>query len=451
MTLFEVLREGSSFAPDRPLVIGPDRTLSYAQALARAEAFARGLSARGIRRFACVVADAAELLPLLCASTAVGAEACVFPPALDDTVVDEYLASFEQPVVVADRPLDVGRAQTLALSDLAIEQGPVTRLASGSPVLILTTGTTGKPRGVRHDWERLLGGTRTAADQQGARWLLAYNLNQFAGTQILLHVLKNGATLVAPKSNQPPDAVAALREHGVTHVSATPTFWRFVTAMLDPSTSSSLPLRQITLGGEAVPAGVLESLMSLFPNAKISQVYAGNEFGSVGSVRDHRSGLPLSVLDRGEDADVQVRIVEGELQVRSRFGMLGYYGEADVGDGWLPTGDLVRVESDRIVFMGRKTETINVGGVKVHPLPVEEIAGAVPGVSVARAYGRPSPVTGQILALDVVLGPGADQDDVERAIRAACEPLLPAARPRLIRFVDRIETRGDKIARPRAQ
>jgi len=451
MTLYDVLRDRASSAPDRPLVVTPELTLTYARASARAEAFARGLSARGIRRFACVVADAAELLPLLCASSAVGSEASVFPRDLDDAIIDDYLAWFEQPVVVADRPLEVTRAQMLALEDLAIETGPIERFGNGSPTLILTTGTTGKPRGVRHDWERLLGGTRTADDQAGARWLLAYNLNQFAGTQILLHVIKNGATLVAPKSNQPPDAVVALREHGVTHVSGTPTFWRFVTALIDPSTSRSLPLRQITLGGEAVPAAVLESLTKLFPNAKISQVYAGNEFGSVGSVRDHRSGLPVSVLSRGEDADVQVRIVDGELQVRSRFGMLGYYGEPDVGDGWLGTGDLVRVEDDRIVFIGRATETINVGGVKVHPLPVEEIAGKVPGVDLVRAYGRPSPVTGQIVALEVVLRAGADRDDVERAIRAACESLLPAARPRLIRFVERIETRGDKIARPRAQ
>ena len=67
------------------------------------------------------------------------------------------------------------------------------------------------------------------------------------------------------------------------------------------------------------------------------------------------------------------KVVEGELWVRSRIGMLGYYGEPAVDpDAWRPTGDLVEVVDDRIVFRGRSSDIINVGGVKVHPLPIED-------------------------------------------------------------------------------
>jgi acyl-CoA synthetase (AMP-forming)/AMP-acid ligase II len=127
--------------------------------------------------------------------------------------------------------------------------------------------------------------------------------------------------------------------------------------------------------------------------------------------------------------------------------MLGYFGEPDVEDGWLPTGDLVEIEGDRIMFVGRTSDTINVGGVKVHPLPVEEVAGAVDGVELVQAYAHPSPVTGQIVALDVVLRPGADQAKVKEGIRTACSVLSPAAQPRRIHFVDEIKIRGHKIVR----
>ena len=102
------------------------------------------------------------------------------------------------------------------------------------------------------------------------------------------------------------------------------------------------------------------------------------------------------------------RIVDGELHARSRVGMLGYHGDAEAGDadGWRPTGDLVEIDGDRILFAGRTSEVINVGGVKVHPLRVEEVA-----------------------------------------IRAACAVLPDAAMPPRIRFVESLAVIEHKIAR----
>ena len=51
------------------------------------------------------------------------------------------------------------------------------------------------------------------------------------------------------------------------------------------------PLEQITLGGEASPGDLLEEIQTAFPGAKVSQVYASTEFGSITSVRDGKPGL----------------------------------------------------------------------------------------------------------------------------------------------------------------
>jgi acyl-CoA synthetase (AMP-forming)/AMP-acid ligase II len=165
-------------------------------------------------------------------------------------------------------------------------------------------------------------------------------------------------------------------------------------------------------------------------------------------MRDRRAGLSAEVLDRGDDADVAMKIVDGELWIRSRTGMLGYYGEPPVDpDAWRPTGDLVELDGDRIHFLGRSSEIINVGGVKVHPLTIEERVSAVDGVGVARVFGRPNPMTGQIVALEVVAVPDADRTVVEAAIRQACADLPSASRPRSIRFVDQVAMAGSKIVR----
>jgi acyl-CoA synthetase (AMP-forming)/AMP-acid ligase II len=443
--LIELVREGAESAADRPFIVSADRSLSYGECVERSTSLACGLRAREIDRFACI-GHPADLVPVLCASTAVGSEACVYPQGSDAATIAGCMERFDHRVLITADPLDVDGNEVIGLDRLADSHGELPPAPTSAPALILTTGTTGEPRGVRHDWFRLAGAVKQPGPAD-ARWLLAYNLNQFAGVQVLIHVLISGATLVVPESNQPREAIGAMRELGVTHASATPTFWRFIAAQLDPRSARELPLQQITLGGEAVPAPVLEKLERLFPTARISQVYASNEFGSGVSVRDGSSGLPASVLERGEDADVQMRIVDGELHVRSRVGMLGYYGEPDVGDAWRPTGDLVEVHGDRIVFAGRTSEIINVGGVKVHPLPIEEIVGGVDGVELVHAYGRKSAVTGQIVAVDVVARDGVDTEDLEDRIHDACEGLVAAAQPRRIRFVDEIEVQGNKITR----
>ncbi len=329
---------------------------------------------------------------------------------------------------------------------------PSPRHASGKcPVMILTTGTTGEPKGARHDWRMLLRAVRHPDAMPGTRWLLSYNLNQFAGLQVMLHALASRATLVQARSRQPEDVIAAIREHDVTHVSATPTFWRLLAGRVDYATARRLPLRQITLGGEAAPESVIARLRSLFPAAQISHVYAGTEFGSVVSVRDGRSGLPLSVLYRPHTADVQLRIVNGELQIRSRVGMLGYHGAGDDAGRWRPTGDLVAVHDGRIHFVGRTSEIINVGGAKVHPLPVEELLCTVEGVQLAAVYGRSNPVTGQIVAADIVPTPGTEVTALEERLRKASESLPPAARPRRFRFVPELSLRESKLMREEAR
>ena len=438
--LIELLRRAAREVPDQPVVVTPTSSTSYAECLSKAERLARGLRERGVDRFACVLSDVGDLVALLGASTLTGSEACVYPDDADEATIARNAAAFEHDVIVRDG----------TLADLEMADGPLPEPPPSARTLILTTGTTGHQKGARHEWSRVAASVRHPDGSPGVRWLLAYNLHQFAGIQVLLHVLMSRATLVVPGSRRPRDVVAVLRELGVTHASATPTFWRTVVPHLDRETARSLPLRQVTLGGEAVPSSLLDELTSLFPGARISQIYGATEFGLGVSVRDGRAGLPVSLLERDCEADVQLRVVDGELHVRSRIGMLGYHGENEVDDDWRPTGDLVDVRGDRVHFVGRATDVINVGGVKVHPFPVEELVARVPGVRLVRAYGRPNPITGQIVAVDVVADPSSDTAVLERAVRDACRSLPRPNQPRLVRFVADIERRGEKIVRPGA-
>lgn len=444
--LIAALRDGAQTTPDQPFLISRGGVVTYSEALPGVERLAVGLNARGILRFAITCQDPVDIVLLLCAASAAGAEPCVYPRGLGADEVADFAAEFDHDTVVGDLSAP-GTPDIVDLRDLAAN-GAVdhSTAADDATVLILTTGTTGRPKGARHMWSRLMP-DRERAGPADSRWLLAYNLNQFAGLQVLVHVLAAGATLVVPPSIQPRDAVAAMRDFGVTHASATPTFWRIASSMLDRSTARTLSLRQITLGGEAVPEALLATLRDLFPDARLSQIYASTELGSAVSVRDGKPGLPLSVLERGDGSGAQFRVSDGELWVRSRVGMLGYHGQDDVDAGWRPTGDLVAVHGDRLEFVGRTSEVINVGGVKVHPLPIEAVVARVQGVEVARVYGRPNAVTGEIVAVEVVAQAGSDPDDLKDRIRQECADLPAASQPRLIKLVDSLSLRDNKVLR----
>ena len=446
--MIELLRRAPA---EHAAVVTDERTVTFGELRAAAERVAHELRRRGIARAAIVDPDAATVLALLGGMSLAGIEACQYPPVDEPEQVALLAERFDHDVIITPRT-DLGGIATIiepaepidTRAEPWTEPPPAVR-----PLLVLTTGTTGTPRGVRHDWGRLLTGLDRARPGTGQRWLLAYGLHQFAGLQVILHVASTGATLVAPTPRRPRAGLAAMRHHDVDHASATPTYWRFLLAEMRADGGPVPRLKQLTLGGEAIPAPLLEQLAETFPGATISQIYAASEFGSTGSMRDGRSGLSVNALDRGDDADVDMKVIDGELWVRSARGMLGYYGEPPVDpDGWRPTGDLVEIVDDRVMFCGRSSEIINVGGVKVHPLPIEDRICAVPGVDVARVYGRANALTGAIVAVEVVAAAGIDTEALEGAIRASCSDLPAAGRPRSIRFVASFALAGsNKIVR----
>jgi acyl-CoA synthetase (AMP-forming)/AMP-acid ligase II len=447
--VIELLLAAAEKRPDEVAVISPFGRSTYAELAERAQSVGAELRARDIRRFGVIDPDPAVVLTLLAGSALAGSEACIYPVAANNEAVADMAGRFDHAVVVTDRDLDLG-AGTALLSPEQLTGSTAPRIAPAAdprPLMVMTTGTSGVPRGVQHQWDRALRIAHRIRPEPDQRWVLAYGANQFGGLQILIHVLAAQACLVAATSFQPRDALTAMREHGVTHASGTPTFWRFLLSEMRSDRGPVPRLQQVTLGGEAVPGQLLERLAEVFPDANVSQVYAASEFGHAITVRDGKPGLPLEVLGEN-DSDVQLKVVDGELFVRSRASMRGYYADEEVrAQDWRATGDLVEEVDGRVLFRGRKTDIVNVGGVKVHPLPVEERVSRVPGVALARVHGRPNARTGAIVAVEVVLEPGADADEVRTAIRAACADLPPAARPRSVKVVDFLTTTGNKMIR----
>jgi acyl-CoA synthetase (AMP-forming)/AMP-acid ligase II len=456
-----LLEAAASSSPDREAVVTREGAATYAELLDGARRVGTALRRRGITRFAIVEPDARWVLLLLAGAALAGAEPCQYQPDTDAAEFADHSSMLDHKFVVTRRDDLAGTFELVRPEELVAEPADATLHAGDDteqPLMIRTTGTTGLPKAARHDW-RILGRTvASVRPRPEQRWLLAYGPQQFAGVQVLLHVAASQATLVAPFPRQPKDGLEAMLSQNVTCVSATPTFWRFLLAEAK-SRKATLPvLEQITLGGEASPGDLLAEIRSTFPEAKVSQVYASTEFGSITSVRDGKPGLAVSSLHSESNPESNVRVEDGELWVRAGAGMLGYAGETPDADAeptgesaeWRRTGDLVEIVDDRVMFRGRKSEVINVGGVKVHPLPVEDRITGLDSVALARVFGRPNKLTGAIVAAEIVpVGgvEGADVEAIRAEIKTAVADLPRAWQPRSVTFVDAIETKGGKTIR----
>ena len=194
------------------------------------------------------------------------------------------------------------------------------------------------------------------------------------------------------------------------------------------------------MGGEAVDQATLDSLQRLFPSIRIVHIYATTELGRCFSVTDGLAGFPARFLDCVSPDGVEIRIDNGELIVKSSNAMRRYDQAADYKhDAWFSTGDLVSREGERVLFVGRKTDIINVGGNKVHPVEVERVIRHVPGVAEVRVYGKTSSLVGQLVACDLVVANGFEAAEVEQAVRAKTrDELVSFQRPRLISIVKEV-------------
>jgi acyl-CoA synthetase (AMP-forming)/AMP-acid ligase II len=350
---------------------------------------------------------------------------------------------------IAHTTIDAERIEALCVENaiqLVLGATDVWRKCDPKPatgrVFMMTSGTTGMPKVASHSLKSLMSKAVAGIARRpegGGRWLLTYQPTGFAGLQVTLTAALWGGLLITPAERTMSGYYQAARDWKATHVSGTPTFWRSFLMVADPK---EIPLEQITLGGEAADQATLDRISRAFPGTRITHTYASTEAGVVYAVHDGLEGFPAVWLEN-PPAGVALRIKDGFLQIKTANMMAGYLS-ADtqplLDDGWLSTADLVEIVGDRVRVLGRDDNTINVGGSKVYPLPIEALILKVPGVVEVRVYGQANPISGALVAADVVLEAGVDQKTARRDILTACRENLAGYQvPRVLNFVDKIE------------
>ena len=311
--------------------------------------------------------------------------------------------------------------------------------------LLATSGTTGVPKLVSFSLERLISTAQKNIELgRNYNWGLCYDLNRFAGLQVYLQVVVAGSVLTISESEHSiSDIVNMFSFSQVNSISATPSFWRKV---LMTDNASSLKLKKITLGGEISTQSILNALQHKYPTAKIIHIYASTEAGVGFAVKDKKEGFPGSYLSTNSELGISLKIKNEELWIRSeRSNSALLAGNIEIDDqGFINTGDLVECFDDRVMFLGRSSGAINVGGNKVMPEKIEAVINQHNSVSYSRVFGKNNSMLGAIVCAEVVLEDSAktlSSKDLKANILRLCKNELETHEvPVLLKFVDAIAT-----------
>ena len=318
--------------------------------------------------------------------------------------------------------------------------------------VLLTSGTTGDPKMVVHTLATLTGAISSGSSQAAVQnWATFYDIRRYGGLQIFLRaIVGRGSLTLRSAGESVDDFLIRVGAAEVTHISGTPSHWRLV---LMNAAARRMDPDYVRLSGEIADTSVLRALSALYPRARIGHAFASTEAGVGFEVDDGQAGFPTAYLGERENG-AALKIVDGSLAIRSSRTALGYLGEnAPIlrdPAGFVDTGDMIELRGDRYHFVGRRGGIINVGGAKVNPEEVEAVINMHAGVHASLVKARKNPITGALVAADVVLNEGViEAPGLKDEIIAACaRQLAPYKVPALVRFVPVLAvTPSGKLAR----
>ncbi|KNZ70753.1 AMP-dependent synthetase and ligase [Thermincola ferriacetica] len=342
-------------------------------------------------------------------------------------------------------------------------------------LLYFTSGTTGMPKMVQHNFTYPLGHILTAKYWQQVKegglhltvaetgwakavWGKIYG-QWICGSAVFVYDFDKFI---------PKNLLKAIEKYGVTTFCAPPTIYRFFIKE-DLSQFDLSKLEHCSIAGEPLNPEVYEQWLKA-TGIKLMEGYGQTELTVTiatfpwlkpkpGSMGKPAPGYDVDLIDEnGNSCDVGE---EGQIVIRTKggkpFGMFdGYYRDAELTkkvwhDDIYYTGDMAwRDEDGYYWFVGRADDVIKSSGYRIGPFEVESALLEHPAVLECAITGVPDPVRGQVVKATVVLTPNyTPSDDLVKELQEHVKKVTaPYKYPRIIEFVDELpKTISGKIRR----
>jgi acyl-CoA synthetase (AMP-forming)/AMP-acid ligase II len=306
---------------------------------------------------------------------------------------------------------------------IVLDQGPEDIVA-----VVHTSGTTAAPKAVYQDQGRMARRVGQSLDPislgPGGRYATASAFHHQAGIGMFLVAMAAGATLV-PLPSFSPESWQELARLEPTHATVVPAL---IEMLLDANALALPTLAWIQYGSSPLHPDTVARLLEQHPQIRLHQQLGQTEGSPITNLfhSDHIEALatnPDRLRSVGRPVPQSMLRIEDpdEDGIGEICSSADHYFGPDP-DGWLRTGDLGRVDEAGFVYLsGRKHDVINRGGLKIHPIEVEQLIASYPGIREVAIAGVRDRRLNQVPHAFVVLDdPGAAPDfDAVRAYARA--------------------------------
>jgi acyl-CoA synthetase (AMP-forming)/AMP-acid ligase II len=289
-------------------------------------------------------------------------------------------------------------------------------------LLLLTSGTTGRPKAIMesqpHCWAKMQFFADAFRPGPDDVHLVYLPIGHVFGLRLALIALLSGGRLVLLDRFSPDEALRLVTDEKVTVLPGMPTHLRLIVDRLDPARHDVSSLRWAISAAATLPRPLAEQVYErLAPDLLF--VYGCSE-GFTTLTTDRQEILAGSVgrtVFAGPPGTAPAGTVEvagpdgcplpagqiGEILFAARQPVRYWHDPPVATDGWYHTGDLGRLDGEgRLYLEGRLKELVNRGGLKVSPGEIETVLCRHPAVSDAAIVGTPDPVLGEAICACIV-------------------------------------------------
>lgn len=439
-----ILDNTAKKSPGKPAIIFKGETISFAGLRETSLRLAEALRAHGARKgdkIAIYLPNCPEYVYSYLACFHLG---CVGVPldfmlktdelmsCLSHSEAKILIAKAKSEISLADIKKAVGSLQTVILCDenflpKATANLPEVKVQDSDPALIMyTSGTTGKPKGILLNYRHLDGSPEamkhfvdlTDKDVK----LAAIPLSHIGGFIYIQNCIHFGITVVLMERFNPYEFLENIARYKVTCFHIVPAMYTAILTLKQIDKFDLSSLRWVVVFGAPSSPEIMDRFHQYCPNAKLLNGWGMTETCPPNTVTPLNSANIASVGKPAPNCEIKIFDEDsrelpageiGEIAIRGWIVMDGYYRDPEATaevkrNGWLYTGDLGRLDKEGFLYIvGRKKEMIKVAGQIVYAPEVEAALQKHEAVADVAVIGTPDALRGETVKAFVSLRPGA--------------------------------------------
>lgn len=320
------------------------------------------------------------------------------------------------------------------------ELQPVENKANDTALVLYTSGTTGRPKGVMLTHRNVISAVQQWSEriayQKSDRVYISIPLFHCAGLHVIaVSTIYCGATLVIDEMFIPDRTIPTILEKKITVFSGVPTMYALLLSKFDFANQAFPNVRKMVYGSAPMPHEIIKNLKEAFPKVEFHNLYGQTESSpgatelpdeavltKAGSVGKALPNTQLKIVD-ANGVDLPVGEI-GEICIKGEQIMKGYLKNDEetmqvIKNGWLYSDDLGRLDEDGYLYIvDRKKDLIIRGGENIYPIEVENVLYQIQQVIDAAVIGIPDSIYGEIPKAIVVLaeeGAITEQEIIDHA------------------------------------